>query len=488
MPKKRVRSSSLGQILKAGNRYKARYEHAGVLHTPGVTFASWELADRWLLDEHDLIHDRNRTWTPPAVRRADAAQKEERATTTFDAYARDYIDKRRVRDGDPLAPRTRSEYLRYLDGILKPFAAKAVVDITPGMVDAWWAEHDDVRPYRQKSYSFLKQVLAHAITARGGALITVNPCQVENASYVTKVTPDAVRDQRIVNLTPAAIAALAEGVEPRWAALVLVLAYTAMRPGEAFALRRSNITMTERDGLSCWCLHVGAAATTSTDADGNTVRVIGKTKTAQSVRYVYLPPHLVDPLQAHLATHAAPGPDGLVFPNAPTDTTPATIQQVWGTSKTNRREPSGFHRARLLVGSPELTVYDLRRWGRRILRRAGMSDLDVEQYMGHQLGRVTDAYAVVDPEMVWTVMVKASELAGWTKPIPSAPALPAAQHEGLPIPARLLNAMTPAQLAGVLEGMDEDALAVVVPQLEPSAIARLLASGLWAGSSEGVAR
>ncbi len=462
--KQNQRRSTLGSIWQRRDRWAAKYMRNGQWHTPGRTFTTYKLADDWLADEQRLI-DRD-VWTPPAKRREQEGAAQVKSTTTLDVYAREYIETRRVRSGDPLAPKTRSEYLRYLDGPLAPLAALPLVEITPGMVDRWWEENGDTRTLRHHVYTFLKQVMAHAITVRGGGLITVNPCQVPNASYVTRKTPDAVRDHRIVNLTPAGVATLANEVEPRWKTLVLLLAWTAMRPGEAMALRRSSITRTERDGLPCWTLAIHSAATTDTDAQGKAVRVIGKTKTAGSVRYVYVPPHLVDVLADHLSKWAAPGRDGLVFPSPSNPELPATVQQLWGTSQTKRRQATGFHRARQVIGSPDLTVYDLRRWGRRTLRRAGMTDLDVEQYMGHQLGRVTDAYALLDPALVWPVMVRASELAGWTKPS-TAPV-------ALPVPARLLDAMTSERLAQALAHMSDEQLQAVAAQVKPETLARAL--------------
>ena len=114
---------------------------------------------------------------------------------------------------------------------------------------------------------------------------------------------------------------------------------------------------------------------------------------------------------------------------------------------------------------PGLRLYDLRHWARRILLSAGMGELAVEQYMGHRLPAVQGAYAVLDPGQIWPVMLRCSELAGWTPD--------AAPPAGGSV-AGLLNAMTTDQLAAAVSAMSPDQLAVVIPSLSPEALVRLL--------------
>lgn len=178
-------------------------------------------------------------------------------------------------------------------------------------------------------------------------------------------------------------------------------------------------------------------------------------------------------MQDHLDLFSQPGPEGLIFPSTNEALPFATTQPVAGTTGKQRRDrkggkvrpPSGFTGARESLGMPGLRLYDLRHWARRILLSAGMGELAVEQYMGHRLPAVQGAYAVLDPRQVWPVMLRCSELAGWT--------LDAATPAGGDV-VGLLNAMTADQLAAAVSAMSPDQLAVVVPALNPEALVRLL--------------
>jgi integrase len=94
---------------------------------------------------------------------------------------------------------------------------------------------------------------------------------------------------------------LAEAIEPRYRALVLLATFGNLRWGELAGLRRRNL-----------------------DLDNRTVRIVetvyelgqlvrGTPKSEASIRKVVLPELIIPELRHHLNTFAAPGPDGLVF-------------------------------------------------------------------------------------------------------------------------------------------------------------------------------
>lgn len=479
MAKRRIPGTAEQQ---ASGRWRAYYTHAKGRHTPGRTFTTERAAIAWLTAERAMI-DKG-TWTPPADRRADAAAQavvNAAAKEQVNAYARRWVAGRTTRKGTPLAPRTVTEYHRYLAGVLAPIATMPLNDVTRADVEQWWRDNEAVPRLRHHAYSFLKSVFTDAVE-RG--VIVASPCKVVNAARVSPSTPRAVRAGMVNELTPADVEQLADAMPGRHRFLVLLLAWTGLRPGEAFALRRTDVqTSTDPDGVPR--VRVNAFMAVSKGPEGGPALVAGAPKTPGSVRSILLPPHLAPELQRHLDEHAAPGVGGLLFSSTNPTLDYATVQQVTGTSAKRRtdraghkvRTPSGWNAARLSVGRPGLRLYDLRHWARRQWTRAGLDTATVELLLGHELPAVQGAYAHLDLDHVWPFMVRCSESAGW-----SAPVRPAAS--ALAISPRLLNAMTTEQLAATLAAMTAGQLAATVPQLDPATLARVLGAG---GSTLGMA-
>lgn len=127
-------------------------------------------------------------------------------------------------------------------------------------------------------------------------LIVKNPCVLKGAG-VERPTERPIA-------TLAQVDALAEAVEPRWRAMVLLATFAGLRFGELAGLARRHVDL----------LHgtVKVAQQVQEHADGRRVVVPPKTDAAR--RTVAVPPHLLPELEAHLAAWAEPGAGGLVFP------------------------------------------------------------------------------------------------------------------------------------------------------------------------------
>lgn len=470
--KKPARRSRLGTIyqVREGN-WVARYNYNGQRHVPGHTFPTPELADQWLMAEALLIA--RDQWTPPADRRANTESVDaEVEATTLGEFAEKWIDTRTTRKSTPLSPRSQQEYRSYLNGRLAELAAQPIRGITRAMVDAWWQDNADVPVLRHHIYSFLGSVMSAAVSRD---LIVANPCKVENAASRRPVKrPKAVTNDLITGLTPLDIAALSEAMRPaQWKALIMVLAYSGLRPSEALALSRDDIICAQADdGTPRWTLKVTKAL--SRTAEGG--RGPRPPKTTESIRFVPLPPHVAGALAGHLDKWAAPSPDGLLFPSTNPANEWPTIQQLMGTAARPRsgkgrtpkmRTPSGFNAGRIAIGRPEMRLYDLRRWARHMWRKVGLGDADCEQLLGHKLDPVMYAYVTQDREQLWPYMEQLSRLAGWTKPVGQA-------FGG--IDHRLLAAMTAEQLTAALAGMSDAELAKVVPSLPTESVVKALAT------------
>lgn len=253
------RRKAPGTIERAqSGRYRAYYTHQMARHTPGRLFTTRAAAEAWLNAERALI-DRD-DWTPPAERRAADARAEALDSTTLDAIANEWIDRRTTSRGTPLAARTMAEYRSYLTGRLADLAARPIAQVDRSLVDRWWQDNQDAPLLRHHAYAFLKSVMADAVERE---LIASNPCRVPNAARRSTQRPKALQNELITGLSALDVATLADGTRPaQWSALVLLLAYSGLRPNEAFALTRRDITMAAADdGTPQWTVRVTGSST-----------------------------------------------------------------------------------------------------------------------------------------------------------------------------------------------------------------------------------
>lgn len=143
-----------------------------------------------------------------------------------------------------------------------------------------------------KAYRLLHTILA---TATADELIVKNPCVIKGAGV--ERTPE----REVV--TVAQVWELADAVEERYRALVLMAAFTGLRRGELFGLTRRRIDL----------LHTTVTVAEQRQQLKDGTVVIGPPKTDAGRRTLSLPAPLVPELEAHLAAYAQPGADGLVF-------------------------------------------------------------------------------------------------------------------------------------------------------------------------------
>lgn len=451
--------SKLGSIRPKHKQFQARYMRHGVMHHAGQTFSTPKLADDWLLDEERLI-DRGE-WTPPADRRKAQEAAHHASTLTLEAFAREWIEHRTTPRGKPLSERTKYEYERYLVGRLSDLAALPLVEITRKRIDTWWKANEDAPTMRHHIYAFLLSVMDDAAD---NELIPANPCKVKNAARRTRQRSLAEVNELITRLTHVNVATLAEAMPARHQAFISLLAYSGLRPQEAFGLTRQDIIIDPAvNDVPRYSVRVNKAVSRGK---------IAPTKTPESNRIVPLPPHLAAILDEHLQEHAAPGADGLVFPSTHDGQAFGTLHQVMGSyasSKDSRL--TGFNAARAAIGRPDLRIYDLRRWARHTWRSAGISELEAEHLLGHKLADVTSAYFTLDNEALWPYMERISEAAGWKLPTSEFAPTPAAA-----IDTRVIAAMTPEQLRTILPRITDDQLAAIVPLLPPETVAALIHS------------
>ena len=256
-------------------------------------------AERWLSDERRLIEQD--AWTPPAMR---AAAKKIKAVTLA-IYGKEWIDQR------TLKPRTRDHYISLLNKHIAPsvLGRSPVRNITPDAVRSWHATTLTDKPtMRAHAYGLLHSILGTAVT---DGLLPANPAHIPGAMK-------AKRKREPVILSVAEVAALADNIEPRFRALVLISAWCGTRWGETTELRRKDFS----DDYSVLTVARGVTHPKDATDDSPAKKVRGRagchisTPKSGKGRAVVVPPHIRADIKAHLDTHVAEGPNSLLFPPA----------------------------------------------------------------------------------------------------------------------------------------------------------------------------
>lgn len=142
-----------------------------------------------------------------------------------------------------------------------------------------------------QAYRTLNRILEAAV---GDELLGRNP--------LSGVTPPTVEPDEMRFLTHAEVALLADTIDERYRALVLVAAYTGLRASELVGLRRHHIDLLRRSMTVVEQVQY---------LDGEFLTSQPKTKAGR--RSVALPRLVAAELDAHLRAHAEPDVDAVVF-------------------------------------------------------------------------------------------------------------------------------------------------------------------------------
>lgn len=146
-------------------------------------------------------------------------------------------------------------------------------------------------PTAHKAYSAFHQMMRAAVADRR---LRFNPC---SDVPLPSVTP---HEQRF--LSRVEVELLADCIEDRFTALVLLGAYGGLRFGELAGLRRKRVDVLR-----------GRVTVAETLSDVNGILSFGTPKTKRSRREVPLPRTVMRRIEAHLERYTGPGADALVF-------------------------------------------------------------------------------------------------------------------------------------------------------------------------------
>ena len=329
----------------SGN-YEARYRDPKG-RSRGKTFATRAEARRFLAEiEHALV---DRAYRDPALGRV-----------RFAEYAQWWLANR-----PELRPRTQELYEGLLRIHIVPTFGEVRFDqLTSPLVRSWHASLTSApRPGPvtvAKAYRLLRTILNDAVD---DGLLVKNPCSIRGAGVErSPERPIATLEQ---------VDALAEAIEPRYRAMVLLATFCGLRLGELLALRRDRIDLGKARVLvveQVVELHDGT-------------RTVGPPKTAAGRRTVAIPPHIVGDLEAHLSAFVGIDPDSLVFPAPDGGFVRKSNfhRRVWGPA-TARVGMAGFH------------FHDLRHTGNTLAASTGASTKELMARMGHASARAALIY------------------------------------------------------------------------------------------------
>ena len=206
--------------------------------------------------------------------------------------------------------------------------------------------------YRAHAYSLLRTLYRAAIAEDE---VATSPCRVPGAGQSKRVRKGFSSPRRSPRLE-----ALTKAMPERLRAMVLLMAWCALRFGEATELRRKDVDLTNA------VLHVRRGVVR---VDGE--RIVGETKTEAGRRDVAVPPHLIPVLRDHITTHAAWGRDGLLFPARDGGNLPHSTFLDY------------FHEAASAAGRPDLTPHMLRHTGAVLAAQTGATLAELMARLGH---------------------------------------------------------------------------------------------------------
>jgi integrase len=336
------------RVRNGKTTYRARYrDPAGREHAK--VFARKADAQRFLTEMEN--HKLKGTWTDPALGRV---------------LFRDWLGEWWATTTN-LRPTTRERNETLLRRYALPrFGDVALVAISQRDVRAWVADLSGrgLAPATvQKAYQLLGKVMGAAVDA---GMVMQTPCR--------RVPLPKVEREEMRFLTPAEIARLADAIDQRYRALVLVAAYGGLRIGELAGLRRRRVDLLRG---------TVEVAEIVTEAEG--VLRFGPPKTRAGRRTVGLPRAVVDELAAHLVRAE---PEAFVF--AAPEGGPLRVHgfraRVWRPA-TRRAELDG------------LRIHDLRHTAVALWIAVGANPKEVAARAGHTSVSFTlDRYGHLYPE------------------------------------------------------------------------------------------
>lgn len=261
-----------------------------------------------------------------------------------------------------LRPRTRELYRHLLDQRLAPtFGPTPINRITTEAVRAWHGQvTNDVSALQAaKAYRLMRAMLN---TAVADGLLARNPCSIPGAGQERSAERPLAE--------PADVLRLADAIDPRYRALVLLAAVGGLRVGELLGLQRRHVDVVQA------AVRVEQQAIEL--ADGT--RIVTPPKSAAGRRTVAIPAFVAEALAGHLEQHTGGPPDAWVFVGERGGPLRRlALQHAWTV-------------ARRATGMTHITLHDLRHAGATLAAWTGASTRELMARLGHNTPRAALRY------------------------------------------------------------------------------------------------
>ncbi len=310
---------------------------------------------RWRVDGRTVER-----WTPTlAAARALKTQAESDALTgipldpqsgarLLNDYFTDWVASRLLR-GRPLSPTTRIGYERlWRRTVEADLGRNQLRALRPESIRSW---HADVTiragsDQAAKAYRLVRAVLA---TAEADEFIRINPCRIRGGGQEHHQERPMVDTSLVLRL--------AETIEPRYRALVLVAGFAGLRTGESLGLRRCDVDL----------LHGELRVIAHAQEVAGHGRMLLEPKSEAGRRVVAIPSIVVEALDSHLATFTVIDASAWVFTGpSGTPLRRATFSKAWRRAVAATGGPSGLrahdlrhHAATLTARMPGVTTKEL---------------------------------------------------------------------------------------------------------------------------------
>ncbi len=268
--------------LKSG-RYRASYlAPDGKRRAGDSTFDTVADADAWLSTISSDIVKGN--WRPP-----------EPSRETVGVFAGRWLALGVGRDGRQLSPTTVELYELLWRRWLEPtFGDLALGDVSMETVRTWLAKARNGHPgstQPDKSYRLLRVIFNVAVDDEK---IPANPCRIKGAGKETAPERPIAGPEQVL--------AIADSIDEKYRALVVLGAWCSLRFGELAGLRRSRVDLLHRK------IHVVEQLV---ELSGG--KTVFKSPKTDSDRTIDVPDELVPILEDHLAEHVGTDANALLF-------------------------------------------------------------------------------------------------------------------------------------------------------------------------------
>jgi integrase len=348
MPNEKGRRRRFGAVRQLpSGQWQARYRGPDDIMRPAdQTFPTKTDAEVWLTRKEAEILDGD--WIDPDAGKVLLAD-----------FGKSWIEER-----PNLRPKTVTLYRYLLRAHIAPhFDGKTVAEINEARVRRWRKKLLDSKVSAvttAKAYRLLRAILN---TAVDDGIIKRNPCRIKGAGL--EKSPE-----RPV-LTIPQVFTLADSIEPRYSALVLLGTFGSLRWGELAGLRRKDID------LANGAIRIERQLSEMPGGGYS----FGAPKSEAGVRTVPIPDLIIPRIRWHLATFSDAKDDALVF----TSPTGSPMRH------------SNFRRrvwlpALTAAGLPATHFHDLRHTGNTLTADAGANLRELMERMGHSSTKAALVY------------------------------------------------------------------------------------------------